>query len=125
LCPPNFKLDAESDGEQISWTQLLSMPIISYPDQNSCFKQIKHYFESAGYQFNPTEQVRESDTIVSLVATGSGAAILPQLSVFYLPVGVTICQLPIPLQRIVVAATLKDSDLSHAVWAFTDFLQQQ
>ncbi|MEO0012583.1 MAG: hypothetical protein RLZZ535_972 [Cyanobacteriota bacterium] len=125
LLPPNFKLDAQSDGQQISWTQLVSMPIISYPHQNSCFKQIKHYFESAGYQFNPAEQVRESDTIVSLVATGSGAAILPQLSVFYLPAGVTICQLPIPLQRIVVAATPKDVDLSHAVWAFTDFLQQQ
>jgi DNA-binding transcriptional LysR family regulator len=128
LLPPNLKLDAASDSQSdsqcISWTQLLSMPIISYPHQNSCFKQIKHYFESAGHQFNPAEQVRESDTIVSLVATGSGAAILPQLSVFYLPAGVTICQLPIPLQRIVVAATPKDADLAHAVWAFTDFLQQ-
>lgn len=125
LLPPNLKLDRSSDGQRISWTQLLSIPIISYPNQNSCFKQIKHYFESAGYQFSPSEQVRESDTIVSLVATGSGAAILPQLSVFYLPEGVTICQLPQPLQRIVVAATPKDTDLSHAVWAFTDFLQQQ
>lgn len=125
LLPPNLKLDTASDERRISWTQLLSIPIISYPDQNSCFKQIKHYFESAGYQFSPSEQVRESDTIVSLVATGSGAAILPQLSVFYFPEGVTICQLPQPLQRIVVAATPKDTDLSHAVWAFTDFLQQQ
>jgi DNA-binding transcriptional LysR family regulator len=124
LLPPNLELDVASDSQCISWTQLLSMPIISYPHQNSCFKQIKHYFESAGHQFNPAEQVRESDTIVSLVATGSGAAILPQLSVFYLPAGVTICQLPIPLQRTVVAATPKDADLAHAVWAFTDFLQQ-
>ncbi|MEL6580018.1 MAG: LysR family transcriptional regulator [Cyanobacteria bacterium J06621_12] len=132
LLPPNFELnlesevelDRESNSQSISWSQLLALPLISYPNHNSCFKQIRHYFATAGYQFQPTEQVRESDTIVSLVATGIGAAILPQLSVFYLPAGVTLCQLPQPLQRIVVAATPKDTDLSHAVWAFTDFLHQ-
>ena len=123
LLPPNLKLNFNSD-RQLTWTQLLAMPIISYPDRNSCFKQIEHYFKTAGYRFEPAEQVRESDTIVSLVATGSGAAILPRLSVFHVPDGVTLCQLPQPLQRIVVAATPKDIDLSHAVWAFTDFLQQ-
>ena len=136
LLPPNFKsefnsefepaleLDREVNSQSISWSQLLALPLISYPNDNSCFKQIRHYIEAAGYQFQPTEQVRESDTIVSLVATGMGAAILPQLSVFHLPTGVTLCQLPQPLQRIVVAATPKDTDLSHAVWAFTDFLQR-
>lgn len=124
LLPANLKLDATNNLRNISWKQLLSIPIISYPNRNTCFQQIQRYFATAGYQFVPAEQVRESDTIVSLVAAGAGAAILPQLSVFYVPKGVTMCQLPQPLQRIVVAATPKDSDLSHAVWAFTDFLQQ-
>ena len=123
LLPPNSKLDLNSS-DRVTWEQLLTMPIVSYPDRNTCFKQIKSYFATAGYEFKPAEQVRESDTIVSLVATGSGAAILPQLSVFHIPDGVTMCLLPQPLQRLVVAATLKNSDLSHAVWAFTDFLQQ-
>ncbi len=109
---------------KISWTELLALPIISYPNQNTCFGQIKSYFEAENYQFQPSEQVRESDTIVNLVAAGSGAAILPQLSVFHIPQGVTVCQLPKPLQRIVVMATPKDADLSHAVWAFIDFLKQ-
>ena len=121
LLPPNSNLARLT---KISWTQLRSIPIISYPSQNSCFKQISDYFAAEGYQFQPSEQVRESDTIVSLVATGSGAAILPQLSVFHTPEGVTVCQLPKPLQRVVVAATPKDTDLSHAVWAFIDFLKQ-
>ncbi len=109
---------------KISWTELLALPIISYPNQNTCFRQIQGYFEAENYQFQPSEQVRESDTIVNLVAAGSGAAILPQLSVFHIPQGVTVCQLPKPLQRIVVMATPKDADLSHAVWAFIDFLKQ-
>ena len=109
---------------KISWTELLALPIISYPNQNTCFRQIQSYFEAENYQFQPSEQVRESDTIVNLVAAGSGAAILPQLSVFHIPQGVTVCQLPKPLQRIVVMATPKDADLSHAVWAFIDFLKQ-
>jgi len=124
LLPPNSDEITRINQSQISWTQLLSMPIISYPNQNTCFKQIKQYFAAEGYQFQPEEQVRESDTIVNLVAAGAGAAILPQLSVFHTPDGVTACQLPQPLQRIVVVATPKDADLSHAVWAFTDFLHQ-
>lgn len=129
LLPPNVDLSQKTDYSlvnltKISWTQLLSIPIISYPNQNSCFKQIKNYFEGEGYQFKPAEQVRESDTIVNLVATGLGAAILPRLSVFHTPEGVTVGQLPKPLQRIVVVATPKDADLSHAVWAFIDFLKE-
>ena len=123
LLPPNSDVIVTTE-QPLSWSQLLSIPIISYPNQNTCFKQIKQYFEAEGYQFQPAEQVRESDTIVNLVAAGAGAAILPRLSVFHTPQGVTVCQLPQPLQRIVVAATPKDTDLSHAVWAFTDFLQQ-
>ncbi|MDJ0572360.1 MAG: LysR family transcriptional regulator [Pleurocapsa sp. MO_192.B19] len=125
LLPPNSDLDLSlPSSTKLSWTQLLSMPIISYPNQNSCFREIKNYFKNEGYQFQPCEQVRESDTIINLVATGLGAAILPQLSVFHTPEGITVYQLPKPLQRIVVAATPTDADLSHAVWAFIDFLKQ-
>ena len=125
LLPPNINLDKDSlEPNTISWQQLRSIPIISYPDRNSCYKQIESYFAAEGYQFQPAEQVRESDTIVNLVATGLGATIIPQLSVFHIPAGISVCQLPKPLQRIVVAATPKDTDLSHAVWAFTDFIKQ-
>ena len=123
LLPPKTKFSLVNMSK-ISWTELLALPIISYPNQNTCFRQIQGYFEAENYQFQPSEQVRESDTIVNLVAAGSGAAILPQLSVFHIPQGVTVCQLPKPLQRIVVVATPKDADLSHAVWAFIDFLKQ-
>ena len=125
LLPPDSKLGFSiANFPKLSWTQLLSIPIISYPNHNSCFREIKNYFKAEGYQFQPCEQVRESDTIINLVATGSGAAILPQLSVFHTPEGVTVGQLPRPLQRIVVAATPKDANLSHAVWALLDFLKQ-
>jgi len=121
LLPPDLEL---SNRAKLSWSQLISIPIISYPNQNSCFREIKNYFKDGGYKFQPCEQVKESDTIINLVATGSGAAILPGLSVFHVPEGVNVCQLPRPLQRVVVATTPKDADLSHAVWAFLDFLKQ-
>ena len=124
LLPPNINLDSGTEQNTISWKQLRSIPIISYPDRNSCYKQIENYFAANGYQFQPAEQVRESDTIVNLVATGLGATIIPRLSVFHTPAGISVCKLPKPLQRIVVAATPKDTDLSHAVWAFTDFIKQ-
>ena len=121
LLPPDSAL---SDRSQLSWQELTSIPIISYPDRNSCFMTIANYFHRAGYEFCPSEQVNESDTIVNLVATGAGAAIIPRLSVFHVPNGVTVCQLPKPLQRVVVAATMAEANLAHAVWAFLDFLKQ-
>jgi DNA-binding transcriptional LysR family regulator len=120
LLPPNSSF---SNCSQLSWEELISIPIISYPDRNSCYGAIADYFSNAGYRFQPCEQVRESDTIISLVATGLGAAILPGLSVFYVPPGVKVCQLPTTLQRVVVAAMSAERDLSHAVWAFVDFLR--
>lgn len=121
LLPPDSEL---SNRAKLNWSQLISIPIISYPNQNSCFREIKNYFKDEGYKFQPCEQVKESDTIINLVATGSGGAILPRLSVFHIPEGVNVCQLPTPLQRVVVAITPKEADLSHAVWAFLDFLKQ-
>ncbi len=121
LLPPDSSLKSCL---KLSWEQLISIPIISYPDRNSCYQAIATYFQDAGYRFQPCEQVRESETIINLVATGLGAAILPGLSVFYVPEGVKVCQLPTILQRVVVAATLAERDLSHAVWAFVDFLRE-
>ncbi|WP_081942859.1 LysR family transcriptional regulator [Myxosarcina sp. GI1] len=121
LLPPNSQL---KQTKKLTWQQLNSIPIISYPDRNSCFIAIAEYFQNAGYQFQPCEQVKESDTIVKLVAAGEGAAILPELSVFHLPEGVKVCQLPQPLERTVVAATLTNCNLSYAVWAWLDFLKQ-
>lgn len=121
LLPPNSEFSGYS---KLSWQELTAIPIISYPSHNSCFITIQDYFQSAGYEFRPSEQVNESDTIVNLVATGAGAAIIPKLSVFHVPDGVTVCQLPQPLQRVVVAATMAEANLAHAVWAFLDFLKQ-
>ncbi|MGF1542396.1 MAG: LysR family transcriptional regulator [Pleurocapsa sp.] len=121
LLPPDSSFPNYS---QLSWEQLISMPIISYPDRNSCYQAIASYYQDTGYCFQPCEQVRESDTIINLVATGLGAAILPRLSVFHVPEGVKVCQLPTSLQRVVVAVTLAEQDLSHAVWALVDFLRE-
>jgi DNA-binding transcriptional LysR family regulator len=121
LLPPNSEFKRH---ERLNWQELSQIPLISYPDRNTCFLTIKDYFHHAGYQFQPYEQVRNSETIINLVATGaSSGAILPKLSLFYVPEGVTVCQLPTPLQRVVVAAIPRDRDLSHPAWAFLDFLK--
>jgi DNA-binding transcriptional LysR family regulator len=121
LLPPDSEFKSIP---QLTWEQLITLPLISYPSRNSCFIEIDRYVRQHGYRFNPCEQVRNSETIINLVATGSGSAILPKLSVFHIPEGVTVCDLPHPLVRIVVAATLAEANLSHAVWAFLDFLKQ-
>ena len=120
LLPPNSEYRKRA---KLNWKELATIPLISYPDRNSCFVAIKEYFREAGYQFQPCEQVRNSETIINLVATGTNGAILPKLSVFHVPEGVTVCQLPASLQRIVALVVLRDRDLSHAAWAFWDFLK--
>lgn len=112
---PNMPLD---------WEQLTSLPLILYPDDNSCFITVQHYFQQAGYALKPRYQFRETSTILSMVAQGLGSSILPRLSAQSLPPGVHLRPLPSPLERIVGAAILADSLQTPAVFAFLGVLKE-
>ena len=109
---------------QLTWDQLASLQLILFTDDNSCFTTIRDYFREAGYPLKPRYQVQEISTILSMVAQGLGATILPQLAAISIPAGIRVRQLPTPLERTVGAAILADSLHTPAVFAFLEVLKQ-
>ncbi|MBE7386232.1 MAG: LysR family transcriptional regulator [Leptolyngbya sp. SIO1E4] len=121
LLPPH--LDVE--GTHLTWEYLTALPLIAYPDDNSCFANVKHYFQQAGYSLAPRYQFRETHTILNMVAQGVGAAIMPSLSSNPIPPGVKVVQLPSSLERTVGVILLADALQTPAVFAFLQVLKQQ
>lgn len=119
-------LPANSDwGEpQLTWDQLASLQLILFTDDNSCFTTIRDYFRKAGYSPKLRYQVREISTILSMVAQGLSATILPQLAAVSIPEGIQVRQLPTPMERTIGAAILADSLQTPAVFAFLEVLKQ-
>jgi DNA-binding transcriptional LysR family regulator len=120
LLPPHL----DGQAERLTWEQLIALPLILYPDDNSCFVAVQHYFSAAGYVLKPCHQFRETSTILNMVAQGIGAAVLPQLSAIALPTGVQVRQLPTPLKRTIGAAILANSLHTPAVFTFLGILKQ-
>lgn len=120
LLPPG----SEQTAPRLNWDQVRALPLVMYPRDNSCFIHVRNYFQQAGYVLEPRYQFRETHTILNMVAQGLGAAIIPSLSSIPLPPGVTVVQLPIPLERTVGAILLADTLQTPAVFAFWSMLRQ-
>ena len=109
---------------RLSWKQLLSLPLIILPSDNSCFMNVQTYFREAGFDLKPSYQFREASTILSMVEQGLGAAILPQLSALSVPDGIKICHLPTPLERTIGAIVLAEALHLPGVFAFRAALEK-
>jgi DNA-binding transcriptional LysR family regulator len=68
-------------------------------------------------------EIKEDSTIVSMVAQGLGAAVLPHLAAMPIPNSVQVRSLPVPLERMIGAAILSNNLQVPAVFAFLDVLR--
>lgn len=112
-----------STTNNLTWDQINHLPLILYPDDNSCYMDVQRFFRQAGYTLKPRHQFRETSTILNMVAQGLGVAILPQLSAYGLPDGVRVAQLPDRLERIVGAIIRLDALHPPAIFAFLKLLK--
>lgn len=119
LLPPT----ASVSGSQVTWRELAVYPLISETPGSSCYVRLHHYLRSCGVSLNSAYEIRENSTMVSMVAQGLGVSILPRLSAEPIPAEVKVCQLPVPLERVIAAAVLADALHSPAVYAFLDALK--
>lgn len=117
--------NSQQPHSSLTWEQLTALPLIAYPEDNSCFTKVQSYFQQAGFVLKPQYQFRETNTILSMVAQGLGAAIIPSLSAHPIPSGVSIAQLPMPLTRSIGAIVLAEALHPPSVFAFLQTLQQQ
>lgn len=119
LFPPLFKLkDA-----RLSWEDLAHYPMIMPPETDATMLQFHAHCLTFHCRLNVAYRVNTDSTIVSMVARGLGAAVLPRLAAEPVPAGVQVFSLPVPLYRVIGIAVLADALQVPAVFAFLDILK--
>lgn len=120
LFPPSFQ-----SKPQLTWQELINYPIVMHPIEDMMMQQVYQHVRACGYTLKATYEVETDATIVSLVAQGLGATILPRLAAEPIPTNVQVYHLPVPLERIIGVAILADALHTPAVYAFLDILRRQ
>jgi DNA-binding transcriptional LysR family regulator len=107
---------------QLTWQQLATYPLIISVN-NSCSLRIRQYLQRSPEPFNIAYEMKQDSAMIGMAMQGLGAAILPQLAAEPLPAQLKVYSLPVPLERIIKAAIVKNALHTPAVFAFLDVLK--
>ncbi len=107
----------------LTWEALANYSFIVSTSECCTAQRVFEHCAAAGHSLNVAYQVREDSTIVSMVAQGLGAAIMPRLAAEPLPKDIRVCALPDRLERVIGAAILTNALHVPAVFAFLDALR--
>ena len=119
LLPSSLELNQT----HLTWKQLATYPLI-ISAYNSCSLEIRKYLQRSPQNVNIAYEMKQDSTITSMAMQGLGAAILPQLAAEPLSEKLKVYSLPVPLERIIEAAVVKNALHTPAVFAFLDTLNQ-
>lgn len=107
-------------GSQLTWGELVDYPqVFCLP----CGRTLQEHLQKLAPQLYITSNLQEDSTIISMVVQELGAAILPRLAVEPIPKAVQMCQLPVPIERVIGTAVLSDTLHVPAVFAFLEMLK--
>lgn len=108
---------------EITWDELStqSFILLNYAE---CTTAVREHWSRWQQPLKVAYNVREDSTIVSMVAQGLGAAILPRLAAMPIPETVESRSLPVPLERIIGVAILASTPPSPAVDRFLAMLKK-
>ena len=107
---------------KLSWQQLATHPLI-VSSIDSCSTLVRKYLKRSPETVNIAYEMREDSTIAGMAMQGLGAAILPRLAAEPVPSELQVYSLPVPLERSIRAAVLKDALHTPPVFAFLDVLK--
>lgn len=107
---------------QLTWQQLAQHPLI-ISALDDCSIRIRKYLHRSEFLLNIAYEMKEDSTIMSMAIQGLGAAILPRLAAEPIPLQLQVYSLPVPLERVIKAAVVKDALHTPAVFAFLDVLK--
>jgi len=108
--------------ETLTWEELSTYSFILF-NYAECTSAVREHWAKSGQSLKVAYQIKEDSTIVSMVAQGLGAAILPRLAALPIPPQVQVRALPVPLERVIGAAIWSNGFHVPAVFAFLDVLR--
>ncbi|MBF2080395.1 MAG: LysR family transcriptional regulator [Synechococcales cyanobacterium T60_A2020_003] len=110
--------------DTLTWEELSRHSFILY-NYAECTSAVRNHWAKWGQTLKVAYEIKEDSTIVSMVAQGLGAAILPRLAALPIPDTVEVRSLPIPLERQIGAAVLASALHPPTVFVFLDLLKGQ
>ncbi|MEM6452644.1 MAG: LysR family transcriptional regulator [Cyanobacteria bacterium P01_D01_bin.105] len=110
--------------QHLTWEDLAGQSFILF-NYADCTTAVRDHWARWKQPFEVAYVIKEDSTIVSMVAQGLGAAILPRLAALPIPDEVCVRSLPIRLNRVIGAATLANTPLAPAVKMFLDVLSKR
>lgn len=110
--------------QKISWNDLStrSFILLNYAE---CTSVVRDHWSRWQQPLTVAYNVKEESTIVSMVAQGLGAAILPRLAAMPIPDTVESRSLPVPLERVIGVAVMANTPPAPAVDRFLDVIRSQ
>ena len=108
--------------EKLTWEELSAYSFILL-NYGECTSVVQSHWAKWGQSFKVAYEIKEDSTIVSMVAQGLGAAILPRLAAMPIPEGVQVRSLPVPLERSIGAAVMATVMHPPTVFTFLDLLR--
>ena len=114
----SFNIDQTS----LTWEQLARYPLI-ISAKHSCSHKIRECLKRSPKAVNIAYQMHEDSSIVGMAVEKLGAAIMPLLAAEPIPEQLKVYHFPVPLNRTIQAATIKNALHTPAVFAFLDVLK--
>lgn len=108
--------------KELTWEALSAYSFILF-NYAECTSAVRNHWAKCDQALKVGYVIKEDSTIVSMVAQGLGAAILPRLAAMPIPDNVYVRSLPIRLDRIIGAATLASTPPGPAAKAFLEILK--
>jgi DNA-binding transcriptional LysR family regulator len=108
--------------EVLAWPNLQPYSFILF-NYAECTSVVRQYWQQWKQPLKVAYEIKEDSTIVSMVAQGLGAAVLPKLAAMPIPPTVQVRSLPTPLERRIGAAILASIWHSPTVLTFLDVLR--
>lgn len=106
----------------LTWEGLSNYSFILF-NYAECTSAVRNHWAEWGQSLEVGYTIREDSTIVSMVAQGLGAAVLPRLAALPIPEEVYVRSLPVRLNRSIGAATLASTPPAPAAKMFLDMLR--
>ncbi|MGJ3247055.1 MAG: LysR family transcriptional regulator [Elainellaceae cyanobacterium] len=108
--------------DSLTWEALSAYSFILF-NYAECTSEVRNHWAKWNQSFKVAFEIKEDSTIVSMVAQGLGAAVLPRLAALPIPDDVEVRSLPVPLFRVIGAAVMSNVLHPPAVFAFLDLLR--
>lgn len=108
--------------EKLTWEELSAYSFILL-NYGECTSVVQSHWAKWRQSFKVAYEIKEDSTIVSMVAQGLGAAVLPRLAAMPIPEGVQVRSMPVPLERSIGAAVMATVMHPPTVFTFLDLLR--